>query len=62
MNCALPNEIIDKELNTSNFNIEEIRGGISKQVYKINTQTESFILYILLSPNEGCMLMMHLKI
>jgi len=53
MNCPLPNEIIEKALNASGFNIDEIRGGISKQVYKITTQTESFILYVWLRPYDG---------
>lgn len=55
MSCPLPNEIIKKDLDTSILNIDEIRGGISKQVYKITTQTGKFILYIWLRPYEGKM-------
>lgn len=37
---------INNELGISDCNIDEIRGGISKQVYKITTRDDSFILYI----------------
>ncbi|HXK71199.1 MAG: hypothetical protein PHY13_01135 [Clostridia bacterium] len=42
----LPKELIKKDLNTSILYIDEIRGGISKQVYKITTQLNKYILYI----------------
>lgn len=61
MNCPLPNEVIEKAINTSNFYIDEIRGGISKQVYKITTQTDSFILYIWLRPYDGNLTENHTK-
>lgn len=56
MNCPLPNKIIKKALNISDFNITEIRGGISKKVYKINTNADNFILYIWLRPYEGSLI------
>lgn len=45
MKCPLPNEIIKQSLKRSDFYMDEIRGGISKQVYKITTQTENYMLY-----------------
>ena len=55
MSCPLPKDIIKKELNTSILFIDEICGGISKQVYKITTKNDKFILYIWLRPYEGKM-------
>lgn len=53
MKCPLPKETIKQLLRISDFSIIEIRGGISKQVYKISTQTESYMLYIWLRPYDG---------
>ena len=53
MNCPLSHELIQKVLHTSDFHAEEIRGGISKQVYKITTKTDVFILYQWLRPYGG---------
>lgn len=45
--------IIEKALNVSGFNMDEIGGGMSKQVYKITTQADSFILYIWRRPYDN---------
>lgn len=55
MKCPLPKESIKQLLRISDFSIVEIRGGISKQVYKISTQTESYMLYIWLRPYDGAL-------
>jgi len=52
------NEIIENSINISDFNIEELRGGFAKQVYKITTRadnikTDNFILYIWRPPFEN---------
>lgn len=52
-NDFLPKKIIANTLGTFNFSINEIRDGISKRVYKIDTQNKSFILYLWLKPFEG---------
>ncbi|NLO82293.1 MAG: hypothetical protein GX094_04430 [Clostridiales bacterium] len=46
-------ETIKNVLNTSCFKIDEIRSGFSKRVYKIITQTDSFILYIWCRPYDN---------
>lgn len=53
MSCQLPREIISQILSTDNFSIKEIRGGISKQVYKICIGLNMYMLYIWLRPLEG---------
>lgn len=53
MRCSLPDQIIAKMIKTVDFSITEIRGGISKQVYKISTKSDIYILYIWLRPNEN---------
>lgn len=53
MGCPLPNEIIGRIINTTTFSLQEIRGGISKQVYKIIVNSSSCILYIWLRPYDG---------
>jgi hypothetical protein len=53
MVCQLPREIISQIVNTNNFSIKEIRGGISKQVYKLYTDLNLYMLYIWLRPLEG---------
>lgn len=53
MISQLLKEIIKNTLNTSNFSIEELRGGFSKQVYKITTQADNFILYIWQRPHDN---------
>lgn len=55
MKCPLPKESIKELLRIQDFNIVEIRGGFSKQVYKISTQTESYMLYIWLRPYDGAL-------
>ena len=55
MKCPLPKESIKELLRISDFSIVEIRGGISKQVYKISTQAESYMLYIWLRPYDGAL-------
>ncbi len=46
-------ERIINELGISDCNIDEIRGGISKQVYKISTQGNRYILYIWRHPYDN---------
>jgi len=46
-------ETIQNALNTSDFHIDEIRGGFSKQVYRITTQADSFMLYIWRRPCDN---------
>jgi len=41
MKCPLPNELIEQSLRISDYYIDEIRGGISKQVYRVTTQKKS---------------------
>lgn len=53
MKCPLPNEIISQTINTTAFSLQEIRGGISKQVYKIIVNSNSYVLYIWLRPYDG---------
>ena len=42
MKCPLPNELIEQSLRISDYYIDEIRGGISKQVYRVTTQKKSW--------------------
>jgi len=53
MICQMPEEAIKSALDVSDFNIVEIRGGMSKQVYKIKTPADNFILYIWRRPFDN---------
>lgn len=53
MFCKLPKEIVEKTIKTHDFEINEIRGGISKQVYNIIANNKSCMLYIWLRPNDN---------
>ncbi|MCL2883869.1 MAG: phosphotransferase [Oscillospiraceae bacterium] len=55
MNCPLPRKVIGQILNANAFTIEEVRGGISKQVYKIHTDADPYMLYIWRRPYEGAL-------
>ncbi|HEY8422819.1 MAG TPA: aminoglycoside phosphotransferase family protein [Thermoclostridium sp.] len=53
MICQLLKETIQNTVKTSDFKLAEIHGGFSKQVYKITTDNDSFILYIWRRPFEN---------
>jgi len=46
MNSQFIKETVKNALKTSVFKIDELHGGFSKQVYKMITQNDSYILYI----------------
>ena len=51
--CLLPYEFIKNKLHGKDFTLAEIRAGIGKQVYKINTASDIFMLYLWCKPYEG---------
>jgi hypothetical protein len=53
MECLLPHELIKSKLDGKNFTLTEIRDGFGKQVYKINTASDIFMLYLWIKPYEG---------
>ena len=53
MECILPYEFLQSKLDRKGFTLTEIRAGIGKQVYKINTASDIFMLYLWSKPYEG---------
>jgi hypothetical protein len=53
MECKLPYEFLKSKLHEKDFTLTEVRGGIGKQVFKINSTSDIFMLYLWSKPYEG---------
>jgi hypothetical protein len=51
--CLLPYDFIKSKLHGKDFSLTEVRAGIGKQVYKINTDSDIFMLYLWHKPYDG---------
>ncbi len=53
--CPLPRALLEEALGVRQFCLREIRGGISKRVYEVDTGAEQRMLYLWLPPHPGAL-------